>query len=151
RTFSLLFPAAEFETCCAEVYEPISTREDALVKLVRGWLAHSGPIQIPWLARTVHLPEAEIEAAMLRLEAEGSVLRGQFTGAATAEWCERRLLARIHRLTVGELRRQIQPVTAAQFMRCLLRWQHVAPGTQVFGERGVLEVVRQLQGFEAPA
>jgi ATP-dependent Lhr-like helicase len=99
----------------------------------------------------VGLPAAEIEAAMLRLEAEGRVLRGQFTGAAIVEWCDRRLLARIHRLTLGTLRREIQPVTRAQFMRWLLRWQHVAPGTQVVGERGVLEVIRQLQGFEAPA
>jgi ATP-dependent Lhr-like helicase len=67
------------------------------------------------------------------------------------EWCERRLLARIHRLTLGALRKQIEPVTAAQFMRWLLRWQHVAPGSQTLGERGTLEVLRQLQGFEIPA
>ena len=67
------------------------------------------------------------------------------------EWCERRLLARIHRLTVGMLRKQIEPVTAAQFMRWLLRWQHVAPGSQAAGERGTLEVLQQLQGFEIPA
>jgi ATP-dependent Lhr-like helicase len=151
KTFSALFPSAEFETRPAEVDEAASTTEDALLRLARGWLEHSGPIQIPWLAETVQLPEAEIEAALLRLEAEGTVLRGRFTDAATTEWCERRLLARIHRLTLGELRKAIQPVTAAHFMRWLLRWQHVAPGTQVLGERGVLEVVRQLQGFEAPA
>ena len=102
------------------------------------------------------------------------MLRGNFTGAASrkepalslskgvpaphqapappeTEWCERRLLARIHRLTLGTLRKQIEPVTAAQFMRWLLRWQHVAPETQVVGERGALEVLRQLQGFEIPA
>jgi ATP-dependent helicase Lhr and Lhr-like helicase len=67
------------------------------------------------------------------------------------EWCERRLLARIHRLTVATLRKQIEPVTAAQFMNWLLRWQHIAPGTQVRGEHGTLEVLRQLQGFEIPA
>lgn len=67
------------------------------------------------------------------------------------EWCERRLLARIHRLTVATLRKQIEPVTAAQFMNWLLRWQHVASGTQVRGEHGTLEVIRQLQGFEIPA
>ena len=67
------------------------------------------------------------------------------------EWCERRLLARIHRLTVGMLRKQIEPVTAAVFMRWLMRWQHVAPGTQVVGERGTMEVLEQLQGFEIPA
>jgi len=67
------------------------------------------------------------------------------------EWCERRLLARIHRLTVGMLRKQIEPVTAAQFLRWLLRWQHVAPGSQAVGERGAMEVLQQLQGFEIPA
>jgi ATP-dependent Lhr-like helicase len=67
------------------------------------------------------------------------------------EWCDRRLLARIHRLTLGRLRKEIEPVTAAQFMRWLLRWQHLAPGTQLAGERGTLEVLQQLQGYEAPA
>ena len=71
--------------------------------------------------------------------------------ALETEWCERRLLARIHRLTVATLRKQIAPVTASQFMNWLLRWQHIAPGTQVRGEHGTLEVIRQLQGFEIPA
>jgi ATP-dependent Lhr-like helicase len=151
KAFSILFPEARFETQPAEIAQPASTRDDALLLLVRGWMEHSGPVEVPWLAHTVGLPAADIEAAMLRLEAEGRVLRGQFTGAAAVEWCDRRLLARIHRLTLGTLRKEIQPVTRAQFMRWLLRWQHVAPGTQVAGERGLLEVLRQLQGFEAPA
>jgi ATP-dependent Lhr-like helicase len=151
KTFSILFPAARFETQAAEIDEPISSRDDALLQLVRGWMGHSGPIEIRWLACIVGLTAGDIEAAMLRLEGEGRVLRGQFTGAGAIEWCDRRLLARIHRLTLGTLRKEIQPVTAAQFMRWLLRWQHLAPGTQVVGERGVIEVIRQLQGFEAPA
>ncbi len=83
----------------------------------------------------------------------GAILRGKFTDSIgdETEWCERRLLARIHRLTIGTLRKQIEPVTPAQFMRWLLRWQHVAPGSQLLGERGTLEVLQQLQGFEAPA
>ncbi|HEV2381937.1 MAG TPA: DEAD/DEAH box helicase [Terriglobia bacterium] len=151
KTFAVLFPSAEFEKRLAEVEETASTREEASLKLARGWLAHSGPIQIPWLAATLHLPETDIEAALFRLEAEGTVLRAQFTNSTTTEWCERRLLARIHRLTLGELRKAIRPVTAVQFMRWLHRWQHMAPGTQVLGEHGLFEVVRQLQGFEAPA
>jgi ATP-dependent Lhr-like helicase len=67
------------------------------------------------------------------------------------EWCDRRLLARIHRLTLGALRKEIEPVTEAQLMRWLLRWQHVAPNSQLAGERGLMEVLRQLQGFEVPA
>jgi len=98
------------------------------------------------------------------MEASGSVLRGQFTDKTSRasrprpheqepehEWCERRLLARIHRLTVATLRKQIEPVTSAQFMRWLLRWQHISPGSQVQGERATLDVLRQLQGFEIPA
>jgi ATP-dependent Lhr-like helicase len=97
---------------------------------------------------------------MLRLEATGAVLRGTFrpnsgrpgsVEGTAEEWCDRRLLARIHSLTLGRLRREIEPVPAATFMRWLLEWQHVAPGTQLRGERGTLEVLRQLQGFEAPA
>jgi hypothetical protein len=71
--------------------------------------------------------------------------------SAQEEWCERRLLARIHHLTVATLRKQVEPVTAAQFMRWLLRWQHLAPQSQLSGERGLLLVLRQLQGFEIPA
>jgi ATP-dependent Lhr-like helicase len=90
---------------------------------------------------------------LLRLESSGVVLRGKFTDPHSdqTEWCERRLLARIHRLTLGQLRKEIQSVTPAQFMNWLLHWQHVAPGTQLLGERGTLEAVRQVQGFEAPA
>jgi ATP-dependent Lhr-like helicase len=152
KAFSRLFPEAHVETWPGEVDGPVPSRDDALLQLVRGWMEHSGPVEVACLAQTVGLPAADVEAAMLRLEAEGRVLRGHFTAAAPAtEWCDRRLLARIHRLTLGALRREIQPVTRAQFMRWLLRWQHLAPGTQANAERGVLEVIRQLQGFEAPA
>ena len=104
----------------------------------------------PGLAKTLHLPESEIVEALARLEGEGSVLRGEYTQRGT-EWCDRRLLARIHRLTLGALRKEIEPVTPAEFMRWLLRWQHLAPGTELRGERGLLDALRQLQGFEAPA
>jgi ATP-dependent helicase Lhr and Lhr-like helicase len=116
-------------------------------------MSQSGPITASQLASTLGLPASEIEQTLLRMEASGTILRGKFTDPqiAETEWCERRLLARIHRLTVGMLRKQIEPVTPAQLMRWLMRWQHVAPGTQVSGERGTLEVLQQLQGFEIPA
>jgi ATP-dependent Lhr-like helicase len=86
------------------------------------------------------------------LESEGLVLRGTFTpGGTDLEWCERTLLARIHRLTVGKLRREIEPATTQDVLRFLLRWQHVHPGTQVHGAQGALEIVSQLQGFQAAA
>src|SRR5262249_29384454 len=67
------------------------------------------------------------------------------------EWCDRRLLARIHRLTIGRLRREIEAVSAADFIRFLLRWQHVHSGTQLHGREGVAQVIGQLQGLELPA
>ena len=165
RSFAALFPAAVFEQSLADV-ESQSSRDDALLTLVTGWMSHLGPTTASELGNVLGLAASDIEKALLRMEASGTVLRGKFTGAAArsgaphthehsdspeTEWCERRLLARIHRLTVGMLRKQIEPVTAAAFMRWLLRWQHVAPGTQVVGERGALEVLQQLQGFEIPA
>ena len=154
RTVARLYPGAEFTSEIAPVDQSKTDgpdREDAVLVLVRGWLGHCGPITASRLSTVLRLPVAEIEPALLKVEASGAVLRGEFTGRGEIEWCERRLLARIHRLTLGRLRKEIEPVTAAQFVRWLLRWQHVAPGTQLMGERGTLEVLQQLQGFEAPA
>jgi ATP-dependent Lhr-like helicase len=89
------------------------------------------------------------------LETAGVAMRGEFTAstdeAKEIEWCDRVLLARIHRMTLGRMRREIEPVSAADFLKFLLAWQHVAPGTQLRGRDGVLEVIRQLQGLELPA
>jgi ATP-dependent helicase Lhr and Lhr-like helicase len=153
KQFLVLFPDAIFESELPDVNcEPLP-RENVLVSCLGGWLSHIGPATKSALSDLLGLAAADVEQTLLRLEASGSVLRGQFTQASRdeIEWCDRRLLARIHRLTVGTLRKQIQPVTAAQFMRWLLRWQHVAPATQLLGERGTLEALQQLQGFEAPA
>jgi len=161
KTFSALFPQARFAQELVEVETTLPTREDALLTLVTGWMSYMGPITATQLGESLGIPASDISNALLRMEASGTVLRGNFSGAGSRagvapqepeiEWCERRLLARIHRLTVATLRKQIEPVTAAQFMQWLLRWQHVAAGTQVSGERGTLEVLRQLQGFEVPA
>ncbi len=152
KTFQAVYPDARFEIEPAPVEQPAPEAEAALVCLVKGWVTHVGPTSAPALGDLLCLPASEIDRALLRLESAGTVMRGRFTDpAAELEWCERRLLARIHRLTVGTLRREIEPVTAAQFFRWLLAWQHAAPGTQLSGERGLLEVLRQLQGFEIPA
>jgi len=157
KTFSALFPEVRFEPNLADVEPTVPTRDDALLTLVTGWMSHLGPTTAAQLGDMLGIPASDISGALLRMEASGTVLRGNFSGASDPtqepeiEWCERRLLARIHRLTVATLRKQIEPVTAAQFMQWLLQWQHLAPGTQVSGERGTLEVLRQLQGFEIPA
>jgi len=165
RSFATLFPSGVFEQSLADVETAQSSRDGVLLTLVTGWMSHLGPTTASQLGEALGLPPSDFEKALLRMEASGTVLRGNFTGTASragvpapheptphqTEWCERRLLARIHRLTVGMLRKQIEPVTAAAFMRWLMRWQHVAPGTQVAGERGTMEVLQQLQGFEIPA
>lgn len=152
RNFSTIFPDAQFEPEPPELVSQEIPRDDALMQLVTGWLTHTGPVSARGVAQTLGVPGQDIDNALLRIEATGAALRGQFTDQKVhLEWCDRRLLARIHRLTVSTLRKQIEPVTPAQFMRWLLRWQHVAPGSQLITERGLLEAVRQLQGFEIPA
>ncbi len=151
KAFAAIFPSARFESDLAQVESAELSREDAIWEMVRGWMAHAGPLTAASLARNLGLPVSDLDQALLRLEASGAILRGQFTQAETLEWCERRLLARIHRLTLGSLRAQVAPVTPQQLMRWLLEWQHVEPGAQAQGERGALEIIRQLQGFEIPA
>jgi ATP-dependent Lhr-like helicase len=153
RLFAQIFPGAALESPLPDFESLASSSEDALLSLVTGWIMHSGPVTENQLASFLALPHSDIEKSLLRLESSGLILRGRFSSPAAneSEWCERRLLARIHRLTLGQLRKQIQSVTPAQFMNWLLRWQHVAPSTQLLGERGTLEAIRQLQGFEAPA
>ena len=155
--FALIFPDAKFEVAPPDIPSRSASRDDALLSMVNGWMMHSGPTTAAALSYLLGLGAADVEQALLRLEVGGSILRGNFTGNASGndprncEWCERRLLSRIHHLTVATLRKQIEPVTAAQYMRWLLRWQHVAPQSHSVGERGLLDVVRQLQGFEVPA
>jgi ATP-dependent Lhr-like helicase len=135
--------------------ETVASEEDAIKKIVQGWLEVSGPIRASELASRLGIPANKVEAGLISLESAGVVLRGEFTatGSATSEpeWCDRVLLARIHRLTLGRMRREIEPVSAAEFIQFLLAWQHVIPETRLRGRDGVLEVIRQLQGLELPA
>jgi ATP-dependent Lhr-like helicase len=121
---------------------------------VRGWMESLGPITAASLAGTLAVSLDEIESALLKLESEGQVMRGRFTpdlAKGETEWCNRRVLARIHRLTLGQLRREIEPVTAAQFQRFLFQWQHLNPRSLLHGVDGTLQIVRQLQGYEISA
>jgi ATP-dependent Lhr-like helicase len=152
--FEQVFAGARFESDLPAIPAAVEkSREDILLDLATGWMLHVGPVTVRELAEATGIAANDLDRAMLRLEASGAVLRGQFRGSMPEdiEWCDRRLLARIHRLTLGALRKQVESVNAAQFMRWLLRWQHVAQGSQAVGENGALEVMQQLQGFEAPA
>lgn len=152
ESFKAIYPQATYSQRLKKIEDPVSA-DIALVNLLRGWLLHLGPTSAAELSQLLAIKQSEIENALLQLETSGFILRGHFRYNDTniIEWCERRLLARIHRLTLGRLRKEIEPVTAAQFMRWLLRWQHVAPNTQLRGEHGLLEIIKQLQGFEMPA
>jgi ATP-dependent Lhr-like helicase len=128
------------------------TEDDALVAVLRGHMECLGPISPDQLGRRLALPPGRVISGLAQLEGGGFVLRGRFTkGSEQEEFCDRRLLARIHRYTLDRLRQEIEPVTTQDYLRFLLRWQRVAPKTQYEGKRGLLEAIAQLQGFEAPA
>ena len=127
-------------------------RETAVLHAVRGWAESSGPFTAAEFSGLLHLPQSDIQTAVAGLENEGLALRGNFRpGVAEEEFCDRRILARIHRATVGRLRREIEPVSQSSFMRFLFQWQHAATGWQTSGEGGLLDVIDKLQGFETAA
>src|SRR5262249_40969666 len=120
--------------------------------ILRGRLEGLGPATLGALAAPLGIETGLAQGALTALEAEGFVMRGQFSpGASAEEWCERRLLARIHERTVGRLRAAIEPIPARDFLRFLVSWQRVAPGTQMEGRDAVTSIVEQLEGFEAQA
>jgi ATP-dependent helicase Lhr and Lhr-like helicase len=155
------------------------TRDDALVELLRGRLMFSGPVTAATLAAPLGLAASDADGALLTLEGQGVILRGRFSpraersGADGAprvtrargsggsgaqrryspgeEWCDRSLLARIHRYTLNRLRAEIEPVTIAAFMRFLFAWQHLEPATRLTGLDGLREVLGGLDGFELAA
>ena len=128
------------------------TREDAMRELVRGRLSAMGVTGAATLAGVLAAPRDDVDFALLALEQEGFVMRGRFNaGAAEDEWCERLLLARIHRNTLGKLRREIEPVDVRDYVRFLCDWQRLSPGTRVQGPEALAGVLAQLEGFEAAA
>jgi ATP-dependent helicase Lhr and Lhr-like helicase len=133
-----------------------STVENAVDKIVRGWLQILGPVTANRLTDLLAINAARIHQAFLGMEVQGLLLRGSFEGAATTEeyeieWCERRILQRIHDLTRNAVRKQVEAVTPAVFMRWLLAWQHLTPQSRLTGEQGLFQALLQLEGFEAPA
>lgn len=122
------------------------------MELTRARLGGFGPRTAGQLAADLGIGLADQQYALAALEREGYVLRGRFSpGATEEEWCERHLLARIHRYTVKRLRREIEPVERADFMRFLFDWQRLAPGTRGRGAESLATVVEQLEGFQAAA
>jgi ATP-dependent Lhr-like helicase len=135
----------------AEAAPRLPAEKEIPVSIVRGWIEASGPVTAKGLAALLGLAPDQVNAALSHLEGNGQVLRGFFSGQGEEEFCDRRILARIHRATIAHLRREIEPVPASTFLRFLCEWQHISPGSQLTGEAGVLEVIDQLQGFETAA
>src|SRR5690606_8700549 len=126
--------------------------ESLALRVVRAHLAIRGPSTLADLCAATGLDEARLNVAIAGLEREGFVFRGRFDSRQQEQqFCSRRLLARIHVYTQKRLRREIEPVTAQDFMRFLLQFQHVSAESRLDGLRGVLAAIEQLQGFEAAA
>ncbi len=129
-------------------------RTGDVLAILRGWTDSIGPFTADVLAFRLGLPLDEVQSGLAQLEAEGQILRGNFTATVEekgGEFCHRRILARIHQLTLAKLRKEIEPVSSADFMRFLCRWQHLMPGTQLHGVDGLFQILRQLQGYEISA
>ncbi len=161
-----IWPAARFVKQLPATAAVPEERDGLILYTVRSFMSLLGPATVCDIASLLQLPEGDVERAVNLLEIEGRILRGHFlkheavshvvTALASLplssyDWCERRLLAKIHKLTLATLRKAIEPVTAAVYARWLASWQHLAPGTQLVGERGLMQILRQLQGFELPA
>ncbi len=152
-----LWPGLTLAQPLASVDVEVLPVEEVMRRAVQGWMSLLGPETARTLAERLGLATGEVWKQLLRLEVAGTLMRGVFAGAQAAgeeqdiEWCERRLLQRIHKRTLGALRKQVEPVTPAVYMQWLLGWQHVTSQTQLCGEQGLLEALRGLEGFEAPA
>jgi ATP-dependent helicase Lhr and Lhr-like helicase len=152
-----LFPRARLSPPLAPVSSSRPEAEDALREILRGRLELLGPVTADALGAPLGLDGNAVRTALVQLEAEGAVMRGGFTAPSAIEWCDRRLLARIHRITRDTRRAEIQPVPPAQFMRFLFRWHQLAGSEgsagneRRQGEDGLADVLRQLEGHAAPA
>ena len=139
----------------AEYAEGFATRDEALCELLRARLGGLGPSTAETLAQALGLARADVERGLIALQSQGSILQGRFTPllplGADAEWCERHLLARIHRYTLKRLRREIEPVEPRDFVRFLFDWQRVGAASRVSGPDALAGVLAQLEGYEAPA
>ncbi|TFH77534.1 DEAD/DEAH box helicase [Pseudomonas kribbensis] len=147
-----LYPQTHSALPALPGFDEVWTADDALVEVIRARLSAFGPLPLEAIARPLSLPPVHVHQALARLEREGYVLRGRFTpGLTIEEWCERHLLARIHRYTVKRLRREIEPVALQDFMRFLFDWQHLSPSTRGQGSAVLPAIVGQFEGYPAAA
>ncbi|KDN97584.1 DEAD/DEAH box helicase [Pseudomonas donghuensis] len=149
-----LYPQAALtpEVAALPGFDQAMDAEAALVELLRARLSGFGPLTSEQIAAPLHLSASAIEQALARLEGEGYVMRGYFQPSQQAlQWCERHLLARIHRYTIKRLRREIEPVSLQDFMRFLFDWQHLSPTARLQGQAALSAVLDQFEGYPAAA
>lgn len=149
-----IYPNAELHPLLSPLpgFDDAWDSEDAIVEVIRARLSGFGPLPVRAIAAPLALSSSSVAQALARLESEGYVLRGRFSpGASEDQWCERHLLARIHRYTVRRLRREIEPVSLQDFMRFLFDWQHLSTVTRSQGQMALPEVIAQLEGYSAAA
>ena len=153
--FQALFPDARLEPqiVVPPAYAIKRERDEAVREIVRGRLEGLGPTTAAELAIAFGASVEDVDAALLALEAEGTAMRGSFDPEldGPTQWCDRRLLARIHRYTVKRLRAEVEPVQARDFLRFLFDWQRVTTSARMQGPDAVPAVLAQLEGFDAPA
>ena len=150
--FQALWPDAKSHPAITApaAYQRAWTQEDALSEIIRGRLEGLGPVSEGALATSIGLTPEDLQMPLTALQSEGFAMRGRFTGF-TEEWCERRLLARIHRYTVKRLRAEIEPVAARDFLRFLFDWQRISDETRMQGPEAIEAILDQLEGYEAAA
>lgn len=152
--FRVLYPNADYapRLTIPAAFAEVGDEEAVRVEVIRARLSGFGPLPLPRIARALAQPASAVAIALATLEREGYVLRGHFTpGSREEEWCERHLLARIHRYTVKRLRREIEPVERRDFLRFLFDWQRLAPATRGEGAEAVAVLLEQLEGYQAAA
>jgi ATP-dependent Lhr-like helicase len=150
--FKLVWSNAQVRPEVAGQEQPAQTREEALVEIIRGRLEGLGPVTATTLAMPLGLEAADVDAALIALEIEGFVMRGRVSAGGNAEeWCDRRLLSRIHHYTLRRLRAEIEPVAAKDFLRFLFQWHRVTEDSRLEGPDAMTVAVGTLEGFEAPA
>ncbi|MGE8154837.1 DEAD/DEAH box helicase [Pseudomonas vancouverensis] len=133
-------------------FDEVWEQDEAVLEVIRARLSAFGPLPLNPIAEPLGLSATQVTQALAQLEREGYVLRGRFTPSVVQEeWCERHLLARIHRYTVKRLRREIEPVALQDFMRFLFDWQHLSTATQGQGAAMLPAVVAQFEGYPAAA
>ena len=152
--FAAAFPEAQFHPTppVLDGRTESPTGDEAELALVRGRIECSGPFTPDEMSQFLGMSKGAVDIALAHIEATGGILRGHFSpGQSVEQFCDRRILSRIHRETIGRLRKEIEAVPPATYIKFLFRWQHVGARWRVSGDGGLLEVIDQLQGFESPA